>query len=101
MRNYQEALIESLKDPEEAEAYLNASLEAFMEGNNAEALMLALEHLARAKYSITELAQQAGVKRQHLYKIFDSESIPSFNIIFSIIKSLGFTLEAKRNPKSA
>ncbi len=101
MRNYQDALIESLKDPEEAEAYLNASLEAYMDDNDAQALMLALEHLARAKYSITELAEKAGVKRQHLYKIFDNESIPGFNVIFSIINSLGFTIEVKRKSKSA
>jgi probable addiction module antidote protein len=101
MRKYEDYLIESLKDPEEAEAYLNASLEAYMEDNDSQALMLALEHLARAKYSITEMAKQAGVKRQHLYKIFDNESNPGFNTIFMIIKSLGFTLEAKRTHQSA
>ncbi len=101
MRDYEEYLIEKLKNTEYAEAYLNASIEAYMEDNNAQALMLALEHLGRAKYSISDLAKQAGVQRQHLYKIFDNESIPGFNVIFNIIKSLGFTIEVKRNPKTA
>jgi probable addiction module antidote protein len=95
MRNYEDYLIEKLKDAEYAEAYLNASLEAYMEDNDAKALMLAFEHLARAKYSMSECARQTGVKRQHLYKIFDNESNPGFNTVFTLIKSLGFTLEAK------
>lgn len=101
MRKYEDYLIETLKDPEEAEAYLNASLEAYMEDNNTQALMLAFEHLARAKYSMTEMAKQAGIQRQYLYKIFDNEINPNFQTVFTLIKSLGFTLEAKIKPQPA
>lgn len=95
MRKYDEYLIETLKDPNEAEGYLNASLEAYMEDNDAAALMLSLEHLARAKYSITEVSKQTGIPRQNLYKIFDNETNPNFNTIFTLIKSLGFKLIAQ------
>ena len=101
MRDYEEYLIESLKDPEEAEAYLEASLEAYMEDNDIKALMLAFEHLARAKYSVSEMARQAGISRQHLYRIFDNETSPNFNTVMTIIKSLGFTLEVKRRHNPA
>ena len=101
MKDYQEYLIESLKDPEEAEAYLNASIEAYMEDNNMQALMLALEHLARARYSMTDLAKKVGVQRQHLYRIFDNESNPKFQTVTELINSLGFTLEVKRKPQIA
>ena len=101
MRDYKDYLTESLKDPEEAQAYLNASLEAYAEDNNIQALMLALDHLARAKYSISEFSQKSDVKSRHLYKIFDNESIPGFNVIFSIINSLGFTVEVKLKSKTA
>lgn len=95
MRKYDEYLIETLKDSKEAEGYLNASLEAYMEDNDASALMLSLEHLARAKYSITEVSKQTGIPRQNLYKIFDNETSPNFNTIFILIKSLGFKLIAQ------
>lgn len=95
MRKYDEYLIETLKDPKEAEGYLNASLEAYMDDNDAAALMLSLEHLARAKYSITEVSKQTGIPRQNLYKIFDNETNPNFNTIFILIKSLGFKLVAQ------
>lgn len=97
MRKYDEYLIETLKDSKEAEGYLNASLEAFMEDNDAAALMLSLEHLARAKYSITEVSKRTGIPRQNLYKIFDNETNPNFNTVFILIKSLGFKLIAQNN----
>lgn len=92
MRKYDEYLIETLKDPKEAEGYLNASLELYMEDNDVQALMLALEHLSRAKYSITEVSRRTGIPRQNLYKIFDNETNPNFNTVFTLIKSLGFKL---------
>lgn len=95
MRKYDEYLIQTLKDPKEAEGFLNASLELYMEDNDAMALMLSLEHLARAKYSITQMAKQTGIPRQNLYRIFDNETNPNFNTIFILIKSLGFKLIAK------
>lgn len=98
MREFQDYIIEKLKDSEYAEAYLNASLEAYMEDNDINSLLLALEYLTRANYSIKGLAKQAGISRQHLYRIFDNESTPNFNTIITIIKSLGFTLEVKRKP---
>lgn len=95
MRKYDDYLIKTLKDPNEAEGYLNASLEAYLEDNDAKALMLSLEHLARAKYSITDVSRKTGIPRQNLYKIFDNETNPNFNTIFTLIKSLGFRLVAK------
>lgn len=95
MRKYDDYLIETLKDPKEAEGYLNASLELYMEDNDAQALMIALEHLARAKYSITEVSRKTGIPRQNLYKIFDNETNPNFNTVFILIKSLGFKLVAQ------
>lgn len=95
MRDYDEYLINSLKDEEEATAYLNASLEAYLEDKNAQALMLAFENLVRAKYSFTELAKRLGIKSQNLYRIFDNKINPNFAIIFSLINELGFKLEVK------
>jgi probable addiction module antidote protein len=100
MRDYQDYLIEKLQKEEEAVAYLNASIEEYLEDGDTKALMLALEHLARAKYSITEMAKKSGVKRQHLYKILNNESNPSFSTFFAIINSLGFKLEAKLKPQT-
>ena len=100
-RKYEDSLTESLKDSREAEAYLNANIEAFMEDNDIESLMFAFEHLIKASYSVSKLARKIGISRMHLYRIFNNETTPSFTIIMEIIKSLGFKIEAKRNLKTA
>lgn len=96
MRDYQLDLIERLQDTEYAEMYLNASLESYMEDQDIKAFLLTLEHLARAKYSIKDLAKQTGISRQHLYRIFDNDSKPNFMTILQMIDSLGFSINIKR-----
>lgn len=59
--SYQVALLEALKDLEEAAAYLNAALE---EGEDAEALFLrALRNVAEAR-GITKIAAAAALNRE-------------------------------------
>ena len=47
-RDYQEALLEALKDPEEAKIYLEVSLEEYEQDNDKEALLLALRNVTAA-----------------------------------------------------
>lgn len=96
MRKYEDYLIEKLKNSDHAEAYLNANIEAFMEDNDIEALMIAFEHLIKANYSVSQIAKKTGISRTHLYRIFDNKTTPSFTIVMEIIKSLGFKIEAKK-----
>lgn len=101
MREYHIYLIEKLRDPDYAEIYINAALQDYLENDDINSLFVALEHLARAQYSIKDLAEQADISRQHLYKIFDNEITPNMNTFITIIKSLGFTLEVKRKTQPA
>ncbi|MBI1927662.1 DNA-binding protein, partial [Candidatus Poribacteria bacterium] len=72
-RSYEEGLIEDLKDPAEAQAYLEASFEAYEEDGNTDALLLALGHVAKAQGGIGKLSQQTTVSREHLYDILASK----------------------------
>ena len=47
-RTFTDALIEDLKDPEEARAYLEIALEEYEAGKNADAFLMALRHVAEA-----------------------------------------------------
>src|SRR3989339_63119 len=82
-------IIEKLKDPEEAELYLNAALEDYMEDFDAAALVIVLRNLVMAQGSVTEFAKRAGINRQHMYKIFNNEVKPQFDTISEILKALG------------
>lgn len=53
-RSYKEHLIESLKDPEEASAYLEACLEEALENKEFGVFLLAVRDVAEAQVGMTE-----------------------------------------------
>lgn len=89
-KSYQNTLIESLKDPEEAAAYLNAALEAHAE--DAEALfLLALRNVAEA-HGIAKLATGAALNRETLYRTLSTRGNPKLSTIGSLLDALGLRL---------
>ena len=97
-RTFDDYLVESLQDPEEAQAFLNAALEDFQEDNDLKAFLLALEILIKSKSTVSKFAQQSEINRTHIYKILNNEVQPQFNTINNILKNLGFQLSVKVIP---
>ena len=64
LKSYKADLLEQLKDPEFAAAYLAEVLES---GDNA-AFLIALRDVVEAGGGVSSLAQQARLQRQSLYK---------------------------------
>jgi probable addiction module antidote protein len=82
---------EYLSTPEEMAAYLEACLE---EANGDAAFVAkALGNIARAK-GMTDVARDAGVSRESLYKALSGERTPSFDTILKVIHALGLELHA-------
>lgn len=83
---------EHLRTPEEMAAYLEACLE---EANGDAAFIAkALGDIARAK-GMTEVARDAGLSRESLYKALSGERSPSFDTILKVIGALGIKLHAE------
>lgn len=83
---------EHLRSPEEMAAYLEASLE---EANGDAALVAkALGDIARAK-GMSQVARDAGLSRESLYKALSGERSPGFDTILKVIKALGIKLHAE------
>jgi len=101
-RKLDDYLTESLKDPKEAQAFLNAALEELQEDNNIEAFSNALNILIRSQGSISEFAKNTAINRTHLYRITGNAVQPQFSTITNILNHLGFKLSVKRprKPKS-
>jgi probable addiction module antidote protein len=95
-RNYRDALLESLTDPEEAREYLNAALE----DENPEVFLLALKDIVDANSSMTKLAQATNRNRESLYKTLSEKGNPQLNSIRSILSNLGFKLAVELNSSS-
>ena len=72
-----------LRSDEEIAAYMEAALE---EGDTA-FIAYALGVVARAK-GMTQVAQDAGLSRESLYKALSLEGNPSFDTILRVLKAL-------------
>lgn len=84
---------EHLETEEDVVAYLEAALQ---EGDSA-LVAAALGDIARAK-GITQIAREAGLGRESLYKALSPEGNPEFATILKVVRALGMRLHASLAP---
>jgi probable addiction module antidote protein len=89
-RNYEVDLINSLKNPKEAAAYLNTHLEDNEEGAE-ELFLLALRDVALA-HGIEKIADVAELGRESLYKSLSANGNPKFHTMRAILSAMGLRL---------
>lgn len=83
---------EQLRTPEEMAAYLDAW---FIEApDDAAGIARALGDIARAK-GMTQVARDAGLSRESLYKALGESGNPSFATILKVAHALGLRLHAQ------
>ena len=87
---YENNLLSDLQNPDEAAEYLNAALE----DGYPEVFLMALKDVANAK-GISKLACEAGMNREHLYKILSNKGNSELKSLSSILHSLGLRLSVK------
>ena len=97
IKKYEDSLIESLKDPIEAAAYLTAHIEDNSKYSE-ETFLLALKDVAKA-YGIKKIAEKAKVGRESLYKTLSGSVNPKLTTLRNILDSIGLkmTIEPKDN----
>ena len=87
---------EHLRTPKEMAAYLEA---CFEEANGDAAFIAkALGDVARAK-GMSQVARDAGLSRESLYKALSGERAPGFDTILKVVGALGLTLRAQVSRK--
>ena len=82
-------VVEYLETGEDMAAYLEAALE---EGD-PKLIAAALGDIARAK-GMAQIAQEAGLGRESLYKALSSEGNPELATVLKVIQALGLRLHA-------
>ncbi len=83
---------EHLRTPKEMAAYFEACLE---EANGDAAFIAkALGDIARAK-GMAQVARDAGLSRESLYKALSGQRSPGFDTILKVITALGLKLHAE------
>ncbi|MGA2552858.1 MAG: addiction module antidote protein [Burkholderiaceae bacterium] len=83
---------EQLRNPEEMAAYLDAWLSDAPE--DVAGIARALGDIARAK-GMSQVARDAGLSRESLYKALGENGNPSFATILKVARALGVRLHAE------
>lgn len=83
---------EHLRTPEEMAAYLEACIEEAH--GDAAFVAKALGNITRAK-GMSQVARDAGLSRESLYKALSGDRNPSFDTILKVIGALGLKLHAE------
>src|SRR5258708_7215334 len=87
--SYQDYLINSLKDTEEAIEYLNAALE----GGDIKVFLLALHNVIQAQGGIANIANKTHKSRTSLYKALSPKGNPYLESTNDILDAIGMHLQ--------
>lgn len=82
---------EHLRTPAEMAAYLEASIDEAQ--GDAALIAKALGDIARAK-GMSQVARDAGLSRESLYKALSGERAPAFDTVLKVVTALGLKLHA-------
>jgi len=94
MIDYQEDLIESLRNHKDAMAYLNAALM----NDDERIFLLALKNVLEAQDGdMTSLAKEADLNRENLYHILSPKDNPKLTCIKSLLNAMGFELAVQKH----
>ena len=86
--SYQDYLIESLKNPKEAAAYLDAALEEA----DPELFLLALRNVAEAQGGLLKLSKKTKLNRANLYRMLSRKGNPALFSLESLLEAFGLRL---------
>ena len=91
-QDYEETLLERLRDREYAVEYLNAVLAEDAEDPTGD-FLAALRLVAKAQgLTITQLAQDAELGRQALYRSLSKQGNPELETLTRVLRELGLRL---------
>jgi probable addiction module antidote protein len=99
--SYDRHLIESLKDPEYAVEYLNATLE----DEDYKVFLLALRDVAEAS-GIKKVAIVSDLNRENIYRMLSPKGNPRISSLVSLLRAIGIRLNTQplkpqRKPRPA
>lgn len=92
-----EYTLEQLKDPTFRRAFLKESLEADDPRVFLKALQLAIK---ASDVTVKELAETAGVSREHFYRALSDTGNPSWSMVYQVLHGLGYDLSLKNRKRA-
>lgn len=89
---YEDLLLEDLKDPAEAAAYLEAAIEE----DDPAVFLLALRQVAKAR-GMAAVARKAKLGRESLYKALSENGNPELRTVNNLLHAMGLRLSVTAN----
>lgn len=86
--SYHSYLVESLKDKEEAAAYLDA----VFEDGSPEEVALALKNVAEARRRSVDTSQKSDVDWEKCYHLLEQSQMPALPMLLMLFSELGLKL---------
>lgn len=90
--DFDEHLLNELKDETFAQEYFGSILEDFRKNNDVDFFIHCLKPIIEAQGSVSKFASEIGISRTYLYKIFNNKVKPEFETLTKIFKGLGFEI---------
>jgi probable addiction module antidote protein len=94
-RSYQEDLLTSLQDPDEAVEYLNAALE----DGEPKVFLLALKDVVESHGGMSKLATSTSLNRENLYRMLSTKGNPELKSLRTLLRAMGMQLTVRQLPR--
>lgn len=88
---YEPWLVDRLKDPAEAAAYLEAAIE----DGDQPALMLGLRHVAQALGGVAAIARKSSLAREATYRMLSESGNPELRSFIAVLAAAGLRMSIK------
>lgn len=85
--SFDDYMVESMRDPVQAAAYI----EAVIELEDPAALLVALRHVAKA-HGMAEVARRANVADKNLFKALSATGNPTLTTVHKVLAAVGLRL---------
>ena len=94
IKSYDELLLKSLQDPNEAAEYLTACYE-----DSAIVFLQGLRMVVEAHGGIAELAKKTNLNRESLYRMLSEQGNPQLSSLSVILEQIGLSLSFSTSDK--
>ena len=88
--SFDDYMVQSMKDPAQAAAYI----EAVIDLEDPAALLVALRHVAKA-HGMTEVARRADVGDKNLFKALSATGNPTLATVHKVLAAVGLRLSVE------
>jgi probable addiction module antidote protein len=95
MKSYQTDLLVRLADPKYAAEYLKVAFDETLTDSDMAAFSMALKNVVEARDSVSHIAQEAQISRQHLYRLLNGQGNPTLETLMAVLKTVGLSLDFK------